>query len=121
MTWVNVLVGLLTGVISGFGIGGGSLLILYLTGVTGMDQYTAGGVNLLYFLCCAPPALVSHIRNKRVEIKTALWCAGAGVITTVAASWISSAVSTDLLRRLFGVVLLYVGARELFAKKEVRQ
>ena len=118
MTAVALLVGLLTGIISGFGIGGGSLLILYLTGVVGMAQDVAGGVNLLYFLGCAPPALVSHLRHKRVDVPTALWCAAAGAVTTVAASFLAARVETALLRRLFGVVLLYVGARELFAKGE---
>ena len=45
-------VGLLTGVLSGCGIGGGSLLLLWLTLVQDMPQFTAGGINLLYFLAC---------------------------------------------------------------------
>lgn len=48
-----VAVGLLTGILSGFGIGGGSLLLLYLTLFEGAGQYQAGGINLLYFLVCA--------------------------------------------------------------------
>lgn len=120
MIFVALAIGLLTGIISGCGIGGGSLLILYLTAVAGMDQHLAGGVNLLYFLCCAPTALISHVKNKQVEWKTALWCVAAGTVTTVAASFLSSAVSTELLRRLFGGVLLYVGVKELFCKGEKR-
>ena len=61
---LHFLIGLLTGVLSGFGIGGGSLLILYMTSFTEVNQYAAGGINLLYFLFCAPAALVSHIKNK---------------------------------------------------------
>ena len=47
MTIVNFLVGMATGILSGFGIGGGSLLILYLTTFAGVPQYTAAGINLL--------------------------------------------------------------------------
>ena len=47
MNVLNFIIGVATGIISGFGIGGGSLLVLYLTAVTGMSQYTAGGINLL--------------------------------------------------------------------------
>ncbi len=115
---VAVIVGLLTGVLSGFGIGGGSLLILYLTAVVGTDQYTAGGINLLYFLCCAPTALISHFRHKRVELKAVLWCSLAGVLTSLGAAYLASIMNTDLLRRLFGVLLLYIGIRELFCKAE---
>ena len=48
-------VGLLTGVLSGCGIGGGSLLLLWLTLVQDMPQFTAGGINLLYFLASHRP------------------------------------------------------------------
>ena len=113
---VAVLVGLLTGILSGFGIGGGSLLLLYLTLLGGMDQYQAGGVNLLYFIACAPAALVSHIKNHLVEGQAARWCAAAGVVTSIAAAAVAARLDTDLLRRAFGVVLLYIGAKELLAK-----
>lgn len=116
MIWLAIAVGSLTGVLSGFGIGGGSLLILYLTAVMGMGQYQAGGINLLYFLCCAPTALISHIYHKRVEWQAVLWCSLAGIGTSVAAAWLASVLETGLLRRGFGVLLLYVGIRELLCK-----
>ena len=50
MSWLlSALVGAATGVLSGFGVGGGTLLLLWLTLVQGMGQLQAGGVNLLYF------------------------------------------------------------------------
>ena len=113
-----VLVGALTGVLSGFGIGGGSLLLLYLTLCAGMEQFAAGGVNLLYFIACAPAALVSHIRNRLVEGKAVLWCVPTGVVTSVLAALLAARMDTDWLRRAFGVFLLYVGAREFFTKRE---
>lgn len=116
MSILGILAGLITGIISGFGIGGGSLLILYLTAFAGVDQYTAAGINLLYFLFCAPAALLSHIRNKRVEWKAVLWCSLAGAVTSAIAAWGASLISTDFLRRLFGILLLYIGVRELFSK-----
>ncbi len=115
---VAIGVGLLTGILSGMGIGGGSLLILYLTAVIGTDQYVAGGINLLYFLCCAPTALASHILHKRLEWQAVLWCSLSGFVTSLGAAWLASQLNTDWLRRGFGVLLLYVGARELFCKKE---
>lgn len=119
MEWIlNFAVGLATGVISGFGIGGGSLLILYLTGVAGVEQYLAGGINLLYFIFCAPAALISHIKNKLIVWKAVLWCTAAGVVTSLGAAWLASVVHADWLRRAFGVLLLYIGVRELFCKKE---
>ena len=113
-----VLAGLLTGILSGFGIGGGSLLLLYLTLIAGMEQVQAGGINLLYFMACAPAALYAHIRNGLVEGRAVVWCAGAGVVTAVAASLLASHMDTGWLRRGFGLFLLYVGWRELRAPEQ---
>ena len=124
MSWawvIGLLAGLVTGVISGFGIGGGSLLILYLTAFAGMDQYTAGGLNLLYFLFCAPAALISHIKNKLVDWKTVLFCTVTGVETSVGAAFAAAAIDVSLLRRLFGVLLLYIGVKELFCKSSKKE
>lgn len=115
MNILDILIGAATGVISGFGIGGGSLLVLYLTAVGGVSQHTAGGINLLYFIGCAPAALVGHIRNRAIEWKAVLWCSLAGVATAIPASLLATNLDTDWLRRLFGVVLLYIGVKELRA------
>ncbi len=113
---LEFLVGLLTGILSGFGIGGGSLLILYLTSAAGVNQYTAGGINLLYFLFCAPAALLSHIKNRLIDTRTVIWCTAAGVATSLLAAWIAGMIEVGLLRRIFGVFLLYIGIREIRAK-----
>lgn len=112
-----ILAGLVTGILSGFGIGGGSLLMLYLTLVEHLPQAAAAGVNLLYFICCAPAALISHIKNRLVEQRAVVWCTLAGLPTTAAASLLAGATDVSLLRRLFGVLLLYIGIKELRAKQ----
>jgi uncharacterized membrane protein YfcA len=111
-----IFAGLATGILSGFGIGGGSLLMLYLTLIAGMPQQTAAGANLLYFIACAPAALISHFKNKLVCFRALLWCTLAGVPTSIAASMLAAATDLSLLRRLFGILLLYIGIRELRAK-----
>lgn len=112
------LAGLLTGVLSGCGIGGGSLLVLWLTLFEGMPQFTAGGINLLYFLACAPAALVSHVKNRLIDRKAVLFCVPAGALTSLAAALLASHTDVSLLRRLFGVLLLVIGAKELFTKRK---
>ena len=114
-----VAVGLLTGILSGFGIGGGSLLLLYLTLFEGAGQYQAGGINLLYFLSCAPAALISHRKNGLIEREAFKCCVPAGVVTSVLSALLAARVDTDLLRRAFGVVLLYIGVKETFLRKKI--
>lgn len=116
MTWIKGLIGVATGIISGFGIGGGSLLVLYLTVFAGVSQYTAGGINLLYFIGCAPAALIGHIRQRNIVWSAVLWCSLAGLATAIPVSLLAANLNTGLLHRLFGVVLLYIGIKELKAR-----
>lgn len=113
VTILAFVIGVATGIISGFGIGGGSLLVLYLTAVLGVAQQTAGGMNLLYFIGCAPAALIGHVKNRRIRWDAMWWCTLAGVVMAVPTALLAAKIETDLLRRMFGVVLLYVGVREL--------
>ncbi len=120
-TLIAFFVGAATGVISGFGIGGGSLLMLYLTLFAKMPQFKAGGLNLMYFAACAPAALYSHIKNRLIEWRAVIYGVLAGVPASVAAALLAAKINTDLLRRAFGLFLLYVGAKELFTKKKDKQ
>lgn len=110
------LVGLITGVLSGFGVGGGTLLMIYLTSFAGVAQQAAQGINLIYFLPCSAAALVSHFKNKLVDKSVAIPAIIAGVLTTLLAALLATAVDTALLKRLFGGFLLLVGVSELFRK-----
>ena len=113
---IPVVVGVLTGILSGFGIGGGTLLMLYLTIIADTPQQTASATNLLYFIACAPLALISHIKNKLVDKKAFIFCVLSGVPMCIFASVIANKIPLDILKKLFGVFLLYVGFKELFQK-----
>ncbi len=112
------LAGAATGILSGFGIGGGTLLLIYLTALAKVDQHWPQGINLLYFLPTAATALPSHIKNGFVDRKAAFPAIVAGLLGTAAAAWAATALDVGLLRRFFGAYLLYIGIRELLRKKE---
>lgn len=110
------LAGAVTGVLSGFGVGGGTLLLIYLTAVAQLEQTTAQGINLLYFLPAAAMALPSHIKNGYLHKPTLLPAILSGLLCSAAAAWAATALDVGLLRKLFGLFLLYIGLRELFRK-----
>ncbi len=118
MSWViPVLAGLATGVLSGFGIGGGTLLLIYMTSFAHLDQNLAQGINLLYFLPTAATALFYHRKNGYLK-KEAAWPAIlCGLAGTALAAWLATALDVAVLRKCFGVFLLFVGFHELFRKK----
>ena len=112
--WLIALaVGTVTGVLSGMGIGGGTLLVLYLTAVLDTAQTTAAGINLLYFLGCAPSSLILHIKEHRVVWKVVLWTGAAGAVTALITALLAPDPTPDWLRRAFGMLLLFIGLREL--------
>ena len=113
---VAILAGAVCGVISGFGIGGGSLLMVWLTAVIGMEQIRAQSINLLYFLPTAAFALVFHLKNKQVEIKALFPAVLGGVLAAVAGALLAGFLQPDLLRKLFGGFLLVIGVSELTKK-----
>ena len=115
---VVLAVGTVLGFLSAIGVGGGSLLILWLTGLQSMPPETARSVNLLFFL---PAALISTVfrwHQGTLNLKAILPAVIAGCICAVLFSWIGSRVDTDILKKLFGILLVFTGLRELFYKKK---
>ena len=111
-----ILAGLVCGVLSGFGIGGGSLLMVWMTAVLSMDQKAAQGVNLLYFLPCAACALIFHIKNRQI-VWPAVWpAAAAGAVCAVGGALLAQQADAETLRKLFGGFLILVGLSEVFLK-----
>lgn len=104
------------GFLSGLGIGGGSLLMVWLTAVAGVSQTAARGINLLYFLPTAGAALIFHGKNRFVDWRSACWAILGGVVLAAIGAWAGSQIDTGLLRKLFGVFLLFVGFSELRTK-----
>lgn len=108
--------GLVTGIISGFGIGGGTILMVYLTAMAGVAQRTAQGINLLYFLPTAAAALLLHSKNHYVEWKAVLPAVLCGCVTAGILSLIALQMDLELLKKLFGGFLIITGLSELFKK-----
>jgi len=111
---MTLIVGTILGFLSGLGIGGGSLLILWLTVVLQTDPLTARSMNLLFFIPSALVACFLRIRSGNLKIKPLLPAILSGCIAAALFSWISTALDVGILKKLFGAVLLITGVRELF-------
>ena len=109
----SILVGTALGFLAGLGVGGGSLLILWLTGVLGMAHEEARAINLLFFLPSALVASIFRWRNGVINIRRILPAVIAGSAAAAAGSWLSTHIDTALVQKLFGILLLITGLREL--------
>ncbi len=113
---ISVLAGAVCGVLSGFGVGGGSLLMVFMTAVLEMEQRTAQAVNLLFFLPTAAASLIFHVKGKQIVWRAAVPAVLAGVAAAALSAWAATLLDASLLRKLFGGFLLFVGASEIFRK-----
>lgn len=112
------LCGLGASILSAWGVGGGTLLLLVMTLFLGVDQRTAQGINLLFFLPTAATALICHARGGYLDKPTLKAAVPAAVIAALAGAWIATALDVELLRRPFGVYLLLSGVSLLWPQKK---
>ena len=102
------------GFLSGLGVGGGSLLMLWLTLVLGMSQAEARVLNLLFFLPAAVIACLFRWKQGVLDLRKLLPAILAGVLSAAVFSLVGQVLDTGLLKKLFGGLLLFTGIRELF-------
>lgn len=112
-----LLTGCLTGILSAWGVGGGTLLLLIMTLLLGVDQTTAQGVNLLYFLPTAAAGLICHGKNGLLDRELVRQTAAWGLFSAAAMAWLTTALDPGLLRRPFGIFLLIAGVMTLLKKE----
>lgn len=110
---VALIVGTVLGFLTGLGVGGGSLLILWLTLVLEMPQTAARGINLLFFLPSAMIACYLRWKQGAVTLKKVLPAILTGCAAAAVFSLISTRMDLDILKKMFGVLLLATGIREL--------
>ena len=110
---VKFLVGAVLGFLSGLGVGGGSLLLLWLTLVLGEAQATARVLNLMFFLPCALVATWFRWKQTKPDRRLALPAIAAGLLGAVIGNFLAPRLDVELLKKAFGVLFLLCGIREL--------
>ena len=110
------LAGFLTGILSAWGIGGGTLLLLVMTLFLGVDQITAQGINLLYFIPTAAMALVQHRKNGLLDAPVLHSAIPGGLPAAALGACLATAVDVSALKKPFGVFLLAAGLYTVFSR-----
>ena len=111
----DILAGFIVAVLSGLGIGGGGLLVIYLT-LAGVGQLEAQGINLVYFLFSSGAAMLVHMTRRRLRLPLIVLLALSGIVGAVCGSLLARSVDPMILRRTFGVLLFVSGTLALTAK-----
>ena len=113
----EILVGFVAGFAGGLGVGGGGILLLWLTAFAGTEQLSAQGINLLFFLPVAFSALFAHWKNGFIKWKIALVSLIFGIPGVLLGYYIANCIDRSLLRLAFALLLLFIGIKELIRKE----
>lgn len=111
---LSIPVGIVLGFLAGLGVGGGSLLILWLTLIERTDPAVARAINLLFFLAAAGSVSLFRWRKGSLDFKSILPAIISGCIAAGLCSWLGTQIDQSILKKIYGVLLLATGVRELF-------
>ena len=114
---VLALAGLLSGICASMGLGGGFVLLVYLTLFTQLSQLDAQLTNLVFFLPIAVLSVILHLKNPLIEKKVLLKAIVVGIIGVLIGGFLSGVIEEELLSKLFGGFILLIGLKELFHRK----
>lgn len=109
----SLLIGVVLGFLAGLGTGGGSLLLLWLTLMMGIDSEIARTINLLFFLTAAGSVSIIRFKKGTLDFKRILPGILAGCLSAAVFSILGRYMDSILLKKAFGVLLLFTGFREL--------
>ena len=115
---LTVLIGFASGIISGMGIGGGTLLIPALVFIIGTNQQVAQSINLLVFIPSAAAALFVHARKRNIEKGLLFKLAVTGCAGAVIGSLVAVNLDSGILKKVFGAFLLIMGIYEISSKSK---
>ncbi len=118
---IALAVSVFLGFLAGLGVGGGSLLVLWLTLIVGIDHPQARIINLMFFIPAAIITSVFRWRQGSLEFKKVIPAIIAGCLAAAAFSWLARHLELDILKKIFGGLLLFAGVRELFYKQKSKQ
>ena len=110
----EILIGAVSGIFSGIGMGGGTILIFLLNFFEGLEQHVAQATNLVYFVPTAISAIIVNYREKNIEIKLAKVMIIYGIIGAVIGAIISINTDVQKLRKFYGIFLAVIAIHEIY-------
>jgi hypothetical protein len=111
----EIIIGLVAGIVSGTGMGGGTILIFLLSFLLGVEQHIAQASNLIFFIPTAIVAIIVNLKNKNIDIKLALLISIFGILGAIIGAKISIHIDVKILRKCFGIFLAIIAINEIYS------
>lgn len=104
-----LLLSILSGVLAGMGMGGGTLLIPMLTLIMGVDHIGAQAINLIVFVPCAIVVCIIYMKNKLIDFKSSWLIVVFASAISVVASIVAVKIKSKVMSIIFGIFLIALG------------
>lgn len=111
----EVLIGIISGIVSGTGMGGGTILIFLLSFILGIEQHTAQATNLIFFIPTSIVAIIVNLKNKNIDTKQAIIISIFGVLGAIIGANIAIYMDVKMLKKGFGIFLIFVTINEIYS------
>ena len=111
---LEALIGFISGIVSGTGMGGGTILILCLSIFLGINQKTAQATNLIFFIPTSIAAIYINMKQKNINIKLAKQIIFWGIIGTIIGALIAQKINVTVLKKMFGIFLAIIAIHEIY-------
>lgn len=110
----EIIIGLVSGIVSGTGMGGGTILIFLLTFMCGVEQHISQATNLIFFIPTSIVAIIVNIKNKNIDLKLATIISIFGILGAILGANISINTDVNKLRKYFGFFLIIIAIHEIY-------
>ena len=110
----EIIIGIVSGIVSGTGMGGGTILIFLLTFMCGIEQHIAQATNLIFFIPTSIVAIIVNIKNKNIKFKIATIISIYGILGAIVGANISIHTDVNRLRKFFGIFLAVIAIHEIY-------
>lgn len=110
----EIVIGIISGIVSGTGMGGGTILIFLLTFIYGIEQHIAQATNLIFFIPTSIIAIIVNIKNKNIDLKLAIIISIFGILGAIIGANLSIHTNVKILRKFFGVFLVIIAIHEIY-------
>ena len=111
----EVLIGIISGIVSGTGMGGGTILIFLLSFMLEIEQHTAQATNLIIFIPTSIVAIIVNLKNKNIDTKQAIIISIFGVLGAIIGANIAMYMDVKILKKGFGIFLIFVTINEIYS------
>ena len=111
---LEIIFGIIAGIVTGLGVGGGTILILLLSLFLNFDQHAAQATNLMFFIPTAISAIIINIKQKNVDYSIARTVIVFGIIGSAIGSFVAQNIDSSNLRKLFAVFILFIAFYEIY-------